>query len=115
MRAVGVTKLNAWVAASRRPLTAAVPASMVTSNFVASGNGLAGVKIRMVAPDQRKLPGTAGVMWKKAGRSLAGTVASATIGSEKTTRTSLASAADAISPDGPLRTTRNGARGAGGA
>ena len=58
--AVGVMKLNVYGAASLRPLTAVVPASIVTSYFVASGSRFAGVRIRMVVPDHRYVPATAG-------------------------------------------------------
>jgi hypothetical protein len=40
-------------AASFRPLTAAAPASIVMSYFVARGSRFVGVRIRMVVPDQR--------------------------------------------------------------
>ena len=67
--------------------------------------------MRIVVPDHRNVPATAGVMLKNAGATSAGTWPSATIGSEKTTRISLASPADATSPDGPALTTRSAARG----
>ena len=105
---MGVMKLKVYGVARRRPLTAVVPASIRTSYFVASGSRLAGVKIKTVVPDHRKVPATVGVMWKKDGRRPGGTVAIATIGSEKTTRTSFASSMDATSLTGPALTTRNG-------
>src|SRR4051794_16997218 len=104
-------KLNEYGVASRRPLIAAVPASMVTSYFVASGSRLAGVKIRIVVPDHLKVPAAAGVMWKNAGFSFGGTVANETIGSENTTRISLPSSPAWISPVGPALTMRSGVRG----
>jgi hypothetical protein len=81
-------KLNAYGDASFRPLTAVVPASIRTSYFVASGRRRAGVKMRMVVPDQRYVPATAGVIWKNAGFRRGGTCDIPTIGSENTTRTS---------------------------
>jgi hypothetical protein len=81
--------------------------SMVTSYVVAKGSGClgSGVKIRIVVPDHRKVPGAAGVIRKNGARTIAGIRPSATIGSEKTTRTSLASARLATSPVGPAETT----------
>src|SRR5215212_3824866 len=76
---------------------------MVTSNFVANGSGVlaSGVKMSVVVPDQRKAPGTAGAMWNQGGVTSLGILPTTTIGSEKTTRTSLASARLATSPMGP--------------
>ena len=74
-----------------RPLTAVALAAIVTSYFVAAGNFFAGVKIRIVVPDQRYVPATAGVIVMKDGLTLGGTAPMASIGSEKTTRTSFAS------------------------
>ena len=68
----------------------------------------------MVVPDHRKVPATAGVMCKKAGFSRGGTCASATIGSEKTTRISFASSPARTSPVGPALTTRSAGRGGAG-
>src|SRR5207237_2945317 len=85
---------------------------MATSYFVATGSRFAGVKIRIVVPDQRNVPATAGAMLKNAGLVRGGRRPSATIGSEKTTRTSFASSTEATSPDGPALTTRNPSRGA---
>src|SRR6266545_2409316 len=76
---------------------------METSNFVAKGNG-AGVKIDVVVPDQRNFPLTAGAMWNHGTTRSLGIFPTATIGSLKTTRISLASARLAISPTGPAFT-----------
>ena len=98
-----------------RPLTAAADASIVTSYFVASGSRRDGVKIRIVVPDHRKVPATAGAILKNGGRSRAGTRPSATIGSENTTRISLACSTAVTSPVGPALTMRSGVRGGAGA
>ena len=49
-------KLKVYGLSSRRPLSAVVEASIRTSYFVASGSLRAGVKIRIVVPDQRNVP-----------------------------------------------------------
>ena len=67
--------------------------------------------MRIVVPDQRNVPATAGEMCKNAGTSFGGTRPSGVIDSEKTTRISLASSTDATSPDGPALTIRRGERG----
>ena len=59
-RAVGVVNVKEYGRSSRRPLSAAAEASILTSYFVASGSLRAGVKIRIVVPDHRKVPSTAG-------------------------------------------------------
>src|SRR5919198_764915 len=107
-RAVGVVKVRVYGWARRRPLSAVALVSIVTSYFVASGSRFAGVKIRMVVPDQRNVPFTAGLILKNAGRSRSGMRPSATIGSEKTMRISFASSIEAISPVGPALTMRSG-------
>src|SRR5690348_4609377 len=61
-RAVGVRKEKVKGCARRRPLIAAAAASIVTVYSVASGSARDGVKIRIVDPDQRNVPATAGVM-----------------------------------------------------
>src|SRR5204863_3553869 len=66
----------------------------------------AGAKMRMDVPDQRYVPATAGEIVKNAGLPRAAWP-SATIGSEKATRTSDASSAEAISPLGPVLTIRS--------
>src|SRR5262245_13113663 len=91
---------------------AVAAAAIVTLYLVASGSGFAGVKIRVVVPDQRNVPATAGLMVKNDGRRSSGTRPSTTIGSEKTTRTSFACPADATSPVGPALTTRRAGGGA---
>ena len=75
-------------------------AAIVTSYLVAYGSGrfASGVKTRIVVPYQRNEPGIAGVTLKNGAVTRAGTLPSATIGSEKTTRISLASASVASSP-----------------
>ena len=87
-------------------------AAIVTSYLVAYGSGrfASGVKIRIVVPDQRNEPGIAGVTVKNGAVTRAGTLPSATIGSEKTTRISLASASVASSPPGAALTTRSAGR-----
>ena len=107
---VGVVKLKVCGCSRRRPLTATALASIVTSYRVANGSGFfgSGVKIRIVVPDQRNVPGTEGAIRKNGARTGDGILPSVTIGSEKTTRTSLASARDATSPDGPALTTVSG-------
>src|SRR5215212_10564012 len=76
---------------------------MVTSNLVAKGSGFfaSGVKMSVVVPDQRNAPGTAGEMWNHGGLTSLGILPTTTIGSEKTTRISFASARVATSPMGP--------------
>ena len=104
---VGVVKLNWYGSASRRPLTAIAVVSTVTSYLVANGNGgfTSGVKINVVVPDQRKLPGIAGLIWTNEAVTRAGIRPSTTMGSENTTRISLASSRLAISPSGAALTT----------
>src|SRR3954452_3378067 len=68
--------------------------------------------MRMGVPDQRKLPATVGEILKNGARTGDGMRPSVTIGSEKTTRISLASASDATSPLGPALTTDSGRGGA---
>src|SRR5215472_14998918 len=104
-RTDGVVNVKLYAADSFRPLRAAVPASMVTAYFVANGSRLAGVKIRIVVPDQRNDPFTLGVMWKNGGRRFSCSRPSATIGSEKTTRISFACSIVLTSPVGPALTT----------
>ena len=109
---VGVVKLNWWGRPSRRPLTAVAVAAIVTSYLVAYGSGrlASGVKMRMVVPDHRNEPGIAGVTLKNGAVTRAGMLPSVTIGSEKTTRISLASASIATSPFGAALTTRSASR-----
>ena len=87
-------------------------ASIVTSYLVAYGSGrfASGVKIRIVVPDHRNEPGIAGVTLKNGAVTRAGMLPSVTIGSEKTTRISLASASVATSPPGAALTTRSAGR-----
>src|SRR5207302_7320334 len=73
-------------------------------NFVANGSFGAGVKMSVVVPDQRNVPFTAGAMWNHGTTRSFGIFPTATIGSLKTTRTSLASARLATSPTGPAFT-----------
>ena len=79
--------------------------------MVANGSafGRPGVKIRIVVPDQRNAPGTAGVMWKNGAATGSGIRPMTTIGSENTTRTSLAWACAVSSPVGPADTIVSGA------
>src|SRR5512140_713496 len=81
---VGVTNVKVYGRASFRPLSAGAPASIVTSNLVAYGSpGFEfGVKTRIVVPDQRNVPWTAGVTWKNGGTSGVGIRPRETIGSE---------------------------------
>ena len=69
-------------------------ASIVTSYFVANGSGVfgSGVKISVVVPDQRNVPFIAGAMWNHGATRSFGILPTTTIGSEKTTRISFASA-----------------------
>src|SRR5918994_1703026 len=96
--------------AGLRPLIAVADASIVTSYFVAFGRraSLAGVKIRIVVPDQRKVPGTAGAILKNGAVTGCGIRPSTTIGSENVTRISFASVSASNSPVGPALTTVNG-------
>ena len=71
-------------------LTAAVPASMVTSYFVANSSCRAGVRIRMFVPDHRNVPVMLGVTWKNGGRAAPACV-NGTMGSENVTRISVPS------------------------
>src|SRR5947209_10497370 len=100
---VGVVKEKLYAFPSVLPLTAFAVASMVTSYFVANGSGVfgSGVKMSVVVPDQRNVPFTAGAMWNQGTASSLGIFPTATIGSLKTTRISLASASVATSPTGP--------------
>src|SRR5687768_12102323 len=59
----------------------------------------------MVVPDQRKVPATAGWILKNGAVTGLGIRPSVTIGSEKTTVTSLDSPRSAVSPDGRALTT----------
>src|SRR5437764_1027434 len=102
---VGVVKEKLYALPSVFLLTAFAVASMVTSNFVANGSFGAGVKMSVVVPDQRNAPFTAGAMWNHGTTRFFGIFPTATIGSLKTTRTSLASARLATSPTGPAFTT----------
>ena len=67
-----------------RPLTAAALGAIETEYFVAKGSGFfgSGVKIRMVVPDQRNVPGTDGDILKNGARTGEGIRPSVTIGSE---------------------------------
>src|SRR5262245_45831867 len=87
-RTVGVVNRNDCGRASVRPLTAVAVASTVTSYDVAYGSGRreSGVKIRIVVPDHRKLPGIAGAMRTNGAVTGSGIRPSVTMGSEKTIR-----------------------------
>ena len=102
---------NLTGSASFRPLTAVADGSIVTWYVVAYGRGRfgSGVKMRIVVPDQRNVPCSAGEILKNGGRTRAGIRPSVTMGSEKTTRTSSASARLATSPWGPAFTIVSGA------
>ena len=78
--------------------------------MVANGSGRfgSGVKIRIVGPDHLKVPAAAGAILTNGARTTAGIRPSSTIGSENTTRISLASASAPISPVGPVLTTVSG-------
>jgi uncharacterized protein (DUF433 family) len=75
--------------------------------WVAYGSGWAGVKMRVVVPDQRKVPLTAGLIRKNGAVTGCGILPRTTIGSEKTAWISLASASVAVSPTGPALTMRS--------
>ena len=83
---------------------------MVTSYRVENGSGRlgSGVKIRIVVPDHRNVPATAGEILKKGARTTDGMRPRATIGSENTIRTSLVSARLPTSPVGPALTICSG-------
>src|SRR5581483_8113398 len=100
---VGVWKKKVYVRSRGSPPIDFAVASMVTSNFVANGKGDfgSGVKISDVVPYQRKVPLMGGVMWKNGAVTTFGIFPTSTIGLEKTTRISFASAMLAISPTGP--------------
>src|SRR5262249_33849380 len=106
--AVGVVNVKLYGEASLRPLTAVADGAIAILYLVARGSGFAGVKIRMVVPDQRNVPATAGLMLKNGGFRFSGTRPSTTIGSGETTRTSFARPAGATSPVGPALTKRSG-------
>src|SRR5262249_14411233 len=93
-RIVGVMKENVDGLPSVLPLIAFAVPSIVTSYFVAYGSGDfgSGVKISVVVPDQRNVPGIAGATLNQGGVTSFGILPTTTIGSEKTTRISLASA-----------------------
>src|SRR5262245_46210899 len=84
---VGVVNAKEWAAASFRPLIAVAEASMVTVYRVENGRATfgSGVKIRIVVPDQRKVPGIAGWILKNGAETESGIRPNLTIGSEKTT------------------------------
>ena len=90
---------------SFRPLTAVAVVSTVTSYLVENGSGRSGVKIRIVVPDHRNDPLTAGAMRTNGARTWSGILPSVTIGSENTIRISLACWRLVRSPLGPVETT----------
>src|SRR5688500_856201 len=61
--------------------------------------------MRIVLPDHRKVPATAGVIFTNGAATLSGILPSATIGSENTIRISLPSSRVFSSPVGPVLTT----------
>src|SRR5205814_409176 len=91
------------------PSTDCADASIVTAYAVAYGifSRSAGVKMSVRVPDQRNVPGSFGLMWNQGTTTGSGMRPSTTIGWENTTRTSLASASEPISPWGPDWVTVN--------
>src|SRR5258708_779 len=93
-RTVGVMNENVYERSSALPASDLAVSSIVTSYLVANGKGVfsSGVKISVVVSDQRKAPLMAGATWNQGTTSALGTLPTTIIGSEKTTRISLASA-----------------------
>src|SRR5262245_29239142 len=106
---VGVVKRKENGVPRRRPATLSAEPSTVPAYAVERGSGVAGsgVKTSTVVPDQRNSPLTAGVRWIQGGVGFDGTRPSATIGSEKMTRISLASLSWFSSPLGDALTMRS--------
>src|SRR6185436_4579895 len=103
---VGVVNVNSTGSSRVLPATERAFSSIVTVYCVAYGSCLSGVKMSVVVPDHRNMPFTLGEMWNHGAVTGLGIRPRTTIGSEKSTRTSLASSRDATSPDGPALTTR---------